>query len=78
MKLKYEIFVQRKPKNYLLNLGSSKNCMSSAKLVAETQPKYLNERASSIGEPSACDYVDFLQSFYRGTLSIHWSITQMF
>ena len=38
------------------------------------QFKLLNERALSTGEPCTCQYVTFLQSFHRGTLSIHWYI----
>ena len=32
----------------------------------------MNERALSTGESGTCDYVTLLQSFRRGTLSIHW------
>ena len=30
------------------------------------------------GEPCTCEYVTLLQSFHRGTLSIHWYIAQNF
>ena len=48
------------------------------KFVAEIQFKLLNERALSTGEPCTCEYVALLQSFHRGTLSIHWYIAQNF
>ena len=47
-------------------------------VVAEIQLKLLNERALSTGEPCSCEYVTLLQSFHRGTLSIHWYIAQNF
>ena len=28
------------------------------------------------GEPRTCEYVTLIQSFHRGTLSIHWYIAQ--
>ena len=62
----------------LLSFGSCPNCMRSANVVAEIQFKPLNERALSTGEPCTCEYVTLLQSFHRGTLSIHWCIVQNF
>ena len=47
-------------------------------VVAEIQLKLLNERALSTGEPCSCEYITLLQSFHRGTLSIHWYIAQNF
>ena len=60
----------------LLSFGSCPNCMGSANIFAEIQFKLLNERALSTREPCACEYVTLLQSFHRGTLSIHWYIVQ--
>ena len=34
--------------------------------------KLCNKRVLSTGEPCTCEYVTLLQSFHRGTLSIHW------
>ena len=62
----------------LLNFVSCPNCMNSANVVAEIQFKLLNDRALSTGEPCAYEYVTLLQSFHRGTLSIHWYIAQNF
>ena len=44
--------------------------------VAEIQSKLSNEKALSSGEPCTCENVTLLQSFHRGTLSIHWYIAQ--
>ena len=63
---------------FLLHFGSCRNCMSSANLVAEIHQKLCNKRALSTGEPCTCEYVTLLQSFHRGTLSIHWYIAQNF
>ena len=52
--------------------------MSSANLVAETHQKLCNKRVLSTGEPCTCEYLTLLQSFHRGTLSIHWYIAQNF
>ena len=62
----------------LLQFGSCQNCISSANLVAEIHQKLWNKRALSTGEPCTCEYVTLLQSFHRGTLSIHWYIAQNF
>ena len=35
----------------------------------------LDQRSLSTGEPCTYEYIDLLQSFNRGTLSIHWYIT---
>ena len=84
VKLKYEIFLQWNTKFSLqkvlglLSFGPCPNCMSSANIVAEIQFKLLNERVLSTGEPCTCEYVTLLQSFHRGTLSIHWCIAQNF
>ena len=59
-----------------LYFGSCQNCMSSANLGAELHQKLCNKRALSTGEPCTCEYVSLLQSFHRGTLSIHWYIAQ--
>ena len=61
-----------------LSFGPCENCMSSSNIVAEIQFKLLNERVLSTGEPCTCEYVTLLQSFHRGTLSIHWCIAQNF
>ena len=50
--------------------------MNSENAVAKIQLKLLNERAFSSGESCTCEYVTLLQSFRRGTLSIHWHIAQ--
>ena len=34
--------------------------------------------AMGTGEPCTCEYVTLLQSFHRGTLSIHWYVAQNF
>ena len=47
--------------------------MSSANLAAEIHYKL---SVLSAGEPCPCEYVTLLQSFRRGTLSIHWYIAQ--
>ena len=81
MNLKYKFFVQWNTKFSLLKvLGTlsfrpSANCISSANLVAEIQLELLNERALSTGEPRTCEYVTFVQSFYRGAISLHWYLT---
>ena len=62
---------------FLLHSGSCQNCMGSANLVAEIHQKLCNKRALSTGEP-CCEYVALLQSFDRGTLSMHWQIAQNF
>ena len=59
-----------------LHFGSCQNCISSANLAAEIHYKLWNKRALSTGEPCTCEYVTLLQSFHRGTLSIHWYIVQ--
>ena len=51
-------------------------CMSSANIVAEIQFKLLNQRVLNTGDPCTCEYATLLQSFYRGTLIIHWHIAQ--
>ena len=56
---------------FLLHFGSCQNCMSSANLVTEIHQKLRNERVLSTGELCICEYVTFLRSFHRGTLSIH-------
>ena len=63
---------------FLLHFGSNQNCMSFANLVAEIHCKLCNERALSTREPCSCEYVTLLQSFHRGTLSIHWYLAQSF
>ena len=80
MKTKYEIFLQffLQKVLFLLHFGSCQNCMSSANLVAEIHQKLCNKRVLSTGEPCTCEYVTLLQSFHRGTLSIHWYIAQNF
>ena len=82
MKLRYEIFLQWNTKFSLqkvpglLSFWLCPNCISSANIVAEIQFKLLNERVLSTGKPCTCEYVTLLQSFHRGTLSIHWYIAQ--
>ena len=61
---------------FLLHFGSCQNCKSSANLVSEINQKLRYKRFLSTGEPSTCEYVTLLQSFHRGTLSIHWYIAQ--
>ena len=58
----------------LLQFGSCQNYISSANLVTEIHQKVWNKRALGTGEPCTCEYVTLLQSFHRGTLSIHWYI----
>ena len=53
-------------------------CKSSTNLVAEIYQKLWNKRSLSTGEPCTCEYVTLLQSFHKGTLSIHWYIAQNF
>ena len=36
------------------------------------------QNCKSSGEPCTCEYITLLQSFHRGTLSIHWYIAQNF
>ena len=48
----------------------------SANVVVEIQLKLFDERALSTRVPCTCEYVTFLWSFHRGTLSIHWYIAQ--
>ena len=62
----------------LLRFGSCQNCKGSANLVAEIHQKLWNKKVLSTGEPWTCEYVTLLQSFHRGTLSIHWYIAQNF
>ena len=84
MKTKYAIFLQWNTKFvipkvlFLLHFGLCQNCMSSANIVAEIHQKLCNKRALSTREPWTCEYVTLLQSFHRGTLSIHWYIAQHF
>ena len=52
--------------------------MSTVNLVAEIQPKVLNERVLSTREPCTCENATLYQSFHRVTLSINWYITQNF
>ena len=40
--------------------------------------KLCNKRVLSTGKPCNCEYVTLLQSFHRGTLSIHWYKVQNF
>ena len=61
-----------------LHFGSCQNCLSSANLAGRIHWKLWNKRVLSAGEPCTFKYVTFLQSFYRGTLSIHWYIAQNF
>ena len=63
---------------FLLHFGSCQNCISSANLIAEIHQKLCNKNVLSTGEPYTCEYVTLLQSFHRGTLSIHWCIAQNF
>ena len=75
MRLKYKIFLQGNTKFSLqkvlvvLSFGSCPNRMSVANIVAEIQFKIFNERALSTGEPCTCEYVAFLESIHRGTLT---------
>ena len=84
MKLKYKTFVQWNTKFSILKvLGTLSfrpcpNCISSANLVAEIQLELLNERALSTGEPCTYEHVTLVQSFYRGTISLHWYLAQNF
>ena len=61
---------------FLLHFGSCQNCMNSANLVAEYHQKLCNRRVWSTGERYICEYVTLLQSFHRGTLSIHWYVAE--
>ena len=61
---------------FLLHFGSCQNCMSSMNVVTEIHYKLCNTRGLSTGEPCTCEYVTFLQSFHRGTLSIHCYIVR--
>ena len=61
-----------------VHFGSCQNCMSSLNLVAEINQKLCNKRALSTGKPCTCEYVALLQTFHRGTLSMHWQIAQNF
>ena len=63
---------------FLLHFGCCQNCMISANVVTEIHKKLCNKRALSTEEPCICEYVTFLQSFDRDTLSIHWYIAQNF
>ena len=54
------------------------NVVGDVNFVTEIQLKLLNERTLSTGVPCTCEYVTLLQSFHRGTLSIHWYIAQNF
>ena len=47
-------------------------CKSCRRNPLET----LEYRALCTGEPCTCGYFTLLQSFHRGTLSIHWYIAQ--
>ena len=38
--------------------------------------KLCNKRVLRTEKPCTCEYVTLLQSFHRGTLSIHWYIVQ--
>ena len=85
VKTKYEIFLQwntnfflQKVQKVLLHFVYCQNSMSSAILAAEIHWKIWNKRVLSTGEPCTCEYVTLLQSFHRGTLSIHWYIAQNF
>ena len=62
----------------LLSLGFCPNWLNSANVVADIKLKLLNERALSTAEPCSCEYNTLLQSFHRGTLSIHWYVAQNF
>ena len=70
------IFVQKVL--FLLHFGSFQNCTSSTNLATEIHQKLFNTRVLTTGEPCTCEYVTLLQSFHRGTLSIHWYIAQNF
>ena len=52
--------------------------VSSASIDAEIQFKLLSERVLTTGKSCTCEYVTLLQSFHRGTLSIHWYIAENF
>ena len=75
--MKHQIFFLKKVL-FLLNFGSCQNCMRSANLFSEIHQNRCNKRVLSTGEPCTCEYVTLLQSFHRGTLSIHWYIVQNF
>ena len=51
--------------------------MSSANLVAESLLKLSNQRTFSTGKCN-CEYINLLQSFHGGALSIHLYISQKF
>ena len=79
-KTKYEVFLQWNTKFFFFrkfcfsyNFGSCQNCMSSA-----NHQKLCNKRVLSTREPCTFEYVTLLQSFHRGTVSIHWYIAQNF
>ena len=84
MKTRYEIFLPWNTKFFLqkvlflVDFGSCQNCMSSANLVAQIHQKLCNKRDLRSGGPCTGKYVTLLQSFHRGTLSIHWYIAQNF
>ena len=61
---------------FLPHFGSCQSRVSSANLVARIHQKLCNRRALTTGEPCTWEYVTLLQSFHRGTLSIHWYIAQ--
>ena len=50
--------------------------MSFANLVVEIHQKLCNKTVLSTGQTCTCEYATLLQSFHRGTLSIHWHIVQ--
>ena len=60
------------------HFGSCQHSVSSANLVAQIHQKLFNRRVLSTGDPCTCENVTLLQSFHRGTLSIHWYIAQNF
>ena len=82
MKTKYETFLQCNTKFFSSESSVSPTfwilpklyelCKSCRRNSLET----LYIRFWSTGEPSICEYVTLLQSFYRGALSIHWYIAQ--
>ena len=59
----------------LLHFESCENWMATVQMLSR---ELLNERVLSTGEPCIGEYVTLLQSFDRGTLSIHWYISQTF
>ena len=52
--------------------------MSYVTIFAESEFKVLDEIVLNTGGPFTCEYVTLFQSIHRGTLSIHWYITQNF